>query len=135
MLSGSEVVYTPVEANGVSFQAARIISGGSGGDATITSSMRFFWFYNPDTKQGGFTGVRWYEDMVGSPIYNYLRDNSKQLSEFLDEFVDAVPRQNLNDIFSAWNDFVKNNSEGKYQDKFYGAVWNANGDCATTQDV
>ena len=66
MITGSEEIrYTPVEAYGVSTFAAGIISGGTGGEATVTQGVRFTWVYDPDSPDAspsGFTGQGWFAE-------------------------------------------------------------------------
>ncbi len=108
-LSGEEyITYTPVEAYGISTFADGIISGGTGGDATVTQGVRFLWVYNPDTPNAapsGFTGQGWFADAEGSPIWYSIQFSGMTLQGILDEFA-AGTRTNLNDVFTNWQNYV-----------------------------
>lgn len=110
-ISGENMVvkpYTPVDAYAVMPMAGGIISGGSGGDATVTQGVRFLWVYDPDTPNGspsGFTGKGWFADTEGSPIWYSIHFHSMTLEGILGEFANGT-RTNLNDVFTNWQNYV-----------------------------
>lgn len=109
MLSGSEEIwYTAVEAYEVSAYADGIISGGTGGDATVTNGVRFLWVYDPNSPSSspsGFTGQGWFENLPGSPIHYSIDACGMTLQGILDGFADGS-RVNLNDVFQNWQTYV-----------------------------
>ena len=115
MLSGSEEIwYTPVEAYGVSTFEEGIISGGGGGDATISGGVRFYWVYYPETPgeaPSGFTGLGWFESEANTPMNYYLTSKGKGLQDILSEF-DNNTRNNLNDVFEVWSTYVSSQKPG-----------------------
>lgn len=132
MISGSEEIqYTPVEAYGVSTLAEGIISGGGGGDATISGGVRFFWVYypySPDESPSGFTGGGWYETLDNSPIW-YSAQNGLDLNTILNGFATPGGRTDLNDVFRLWKTYVSNvgnNNEivKNFQLSINSACWN-----------
>lgn len=109
MIYGTETVtYTPVEGNGVSLFAEGIMSGGTGGDATVTQGVRFLWVYDPDHPTGspsGFTGQGWFAEVEGSPIWHSTQNYGITLDVILKEFKGGT-RINLNDVFTRWQNYV-----------------------------
>lgn len=108
MISGSNEVYIPVDAYAVMPMAGGIISGGTGGDDTVTQGVRFSWVYDPDIPGGtpsGFTGQGWFADTEGSPIWYSINFHSMTLQGILDEF-ERGTRANLNDVFTNWQRYV-----------------------------
>ena len=109
-ISGENIVmkpYTPVDAYAVMPMADSIISGGTGGDATLTQGVRFTWVYDPstpDASPSGFTGQGWFADAEGSPIYYNIQKHDITLEGILSEF--AGDRVDLNDVFQNWQIYV-----------------------------
>lgn len=109
-INGENIVvkpYTPVDAYAVMPMAGGIISGGTGGDATLTQGVRFTWVYDPDTPDAspsGFTGQGWFADAEGSPIYYNIQEHGMTLEGILSEF--AGDRVDLNDVFQNWQIYV-----------------------------
>lgn len=109
-ISGENIVmkpYTPVDAYAVMPMADSIISGGTGGDATLTQGVRFTWVYDPNTPDAspsGFTGQGWFADAEGSPIYYNIQEHRMTLEGILSEF--AGDRVDLNDVFQNWQIYV-----------------------------
>lgn len=108
MITGSNDVYTPVDAYGVTTFADGISSGGTGGDATLTQGVRFMWVYDPDNPSGapsGFTGQGWFEGTNGSPIWYSTNLYNITLADILKGFADG-DRTDLNDVFKNWQNYV-----------------------------
>lgn len=107
-ISGENIVmkpYTPVDAYAVMPMAGGIISGGTGGDATLTDGVRFNWVYDPNNPdKSGFTGQGWFADAEGSPIYYNIQEHHMTLEGILSEF--AGDRVDLNDVFQNWQIYV-----------------------------
>lgn len=109
-ISGENIVvkpYAPVDAYAVMPMADGIISGGTGGDATLTQGVRFTWVYDPNTPDAspsGFTGQGWFADAEGSPIYYNIQEHGMTLEGILSEF--AGDRVDLNDVFQNWQIYV-----------------------------
>lgn len=116
-ISGENIVvkpYTPVDAYAVMPMAGGIISGGTGGDATVTKGVRFLWVYDPGTPAGapsGFTGMGWFENSMGTPIWN-LKDSGSSLTleTILYEF-SKNQRHDLNDVFENWQIYVNEQAQ------------------------
>lgn len=117
-ISGENIVmkpYTPVDAYAVMPMEGGITSGGTGGDATVTQGVRFLWTYDPANPAGnpsGFTGSGWFENSVGTPIWN-LKDSGSSLTleTILYEFSQGH-RHNLNDVFEHWQIYVAEQAQG-----------------------
>ena len=109
MLYGDNVVdYTPVEAYPVMTMDVGIISGGTGGNATTTQGVQFFWVFNPtwpDSNPSGFTGQGWFAETEGSPIWYSIQFHSMTLDGILSEFASGR-RISLNDVFTNWQNYV-----------------------------
>ena len=108
MIYGSNEVYSPVSAYGISTFAEGIISGGTGGDVTATQGVNFKWVYDPSTPEAipsGFTGQGWFADKEGSPIWYSIQYCGMTLQGILDEFAGET-RTNLNDVFQNWQKYV-----------------------------
>lgn len=108
MITGSNDVYTPVDAYGVTTFADGISSGGTGGDATLTQGVRFMWVYNPASPEGapsGFTGHGWFEETDGSPIWYSIQNSGITMERILEGFANGN-RTNLNDVFQNWQNYV-----------------------------
>lgn len=107
-ISGENIVmkpYTPVDAYAVMPMAGGIISGGTGGDATLTDGVRFNWVYDPNNPdKSGFTGQGWFAEIEGSPIYYNIQEHNMTLEGILSEF--AGDRVDLNDVFQNWQIYV-----------------------------
>lgn len=110
-ISGENIVvkpYTPVDAYAVMPTAGVVISGGNGGDNTITKGVRFLWVYNstkPEASPSGFIGRGWFEETEGSPIWYCITFCSMTLEGILNGF--AGDRVDLNDVFQNWQDYVE----------------------------
>lgn len=110
-ISGENIVmkpYTPVDAYAVTPMGNNVISGATGGDATLTDGVRFLWAYNNATPTGspsGFTGKGWFESVPGTPIWYSIESQFMTLNEILDGFSSGT-RTNLNDIFQHWQNYV-----------------------------
>ena len=110
-ISGENIVmkpYTPVDAYAVMPTAGVVISGGSGGESTVTKGVRFLWVYNPtkpEASPSGFIGRGWFEETEGSPIW-YSIKRGMTLEGILGEF-STGHRVNLNDVFQNWQDYVE----------------------------
>lgn len=116
MLSGTEEIwYTPVEAYEVSTFADGIVSGGTGGDATISGGVRFTWVFDPSSPGGnpsGFTGRGWFEETEHSPIWYSVNYCGMTLEKILQDFATGE-RKNLNDVFANWQTYVNSQPNGK----------------------
>lgn len=118
-ISGENIVvkpYTPVDAYAVMPMAGGIISGGTGGEATVTKGVRFLWTYNPANPAGnpsGFAGSGWFENSVGTPIWYNQYEYKPQLTleTILYEFSQGH-RHNLNDVFEHWQIYVAEQAQG-----------------------
>lgn len=116
-ISGENIVvkpYTPVDAYAVMPTAGVVISGGTGGDATVTKGVRCLWVYDPGTPAGapsGFTGMGWFENSMGTPIWN-LKDSGSSLTleTILYEFSENQ-RHDLNDVFEHWQIYVNEQAQ------------------------
>lgn len=123
-ISGENIVvkpYTPVDAYAVMPMAGGITSGGTGDGNVTVSHTRFFWVYDPDNPSGsGFTGAGWFCGVVGTPLQEY-----KTEEDFLAVF--GTEKTDLNDEFTAWQEYVNQNPEGNWVTKF--AFMIGNPDC------
>ena len=100
------VYYTPVEAYPVMTMDVRIISGGTGGNATTTQGVRFSWVYDPDQSlPSGFTEQGWFAEAEGSPIWYSSKFKNLSLEMILDGFKNGN-RTDLNDVFGFWQEYV-----------------------------
>lgn len=71
MITGSNDVYTPVDAYGVTTFTDGIISGGNTGNESISGSTRFLWVYDPNSPcdpPSGFTSQGWFSGVSDTPI-------------------------------------------------------------------
>lgn len=118
--------YSTVQAFSVEPANARVISGGSGEDITVTEGTTFFWVYDPTgATPSGFTGTGWYNDTPNSPICV----SGISIKEIEDGFANET-RTNLNDVFSAWQSFVNQHAgEGIVSDFVTTLVNNGGGNC------
>lgn len=111
-ISGENIVmkpYTPVDAYAVMPTAGVVISGGSGGESTVTKGVNFLWVYNPVNPAGppsGFTGMGWFADTEHSPIWYSIQSKTATLEDILNGFAGGG-RVNLNDVFQNWQDYVE----------------------------
>ena len=103
MISGNNYVYyETVAAYSVSPQNARVFSGGGGDHTVVTEGTTFYWVYDPENpSDAGFTGAGWLDNVAGSPLA--VAGISGQTVQ--DQLVNGE-RQNLNDIFKTWQDYV-----------------------------
>lgn len=111
---GDNDVYanSPVAAYSVGTRDGGIISGGTGGNATVTQGVRFFWTYDPTSPNGtpsGFTGKGWFAETEGSPIWYSSEFGSISLQDILEGFKNGT-RTTLDDVFTKWQNYV--NAEG-----------------------
>lgn len=131
-ISGENIVmkpYTPVDAYAVMPMAGGIISGGTGGDATLTDGVRFNWVYDPNNPdKSGFTGQGWFAEIEGSPIWYSIKFGGMTLDGILGEF-GTGKRVDLNDVFQKWQNYVDaGESQGKdivqeFQQKLGWTCW------------
>lgn len=114
-ISGENIVvkpYTPVDAYAVMPMADGITSGGSGDHNVTASHTRFFWVYDPDhPEKSGFTGVGWFCGVTGTPL-QYISSDEELLKQF------ANGRTDLNQEFTAWQEFVNNNTTKNWVQNF-----------------
>lgn len=116
-ISGENIVmkpYTPVDAYAVMPSPGGIISGETGGEEIETRGVRFLWVYAPGTPAGapsGFTGMGWFENSMGTPIWN-LKDSGSSLTleTILYEFSENQ-RHDLNDVFEHWQIYVNEQAQ------------------------
>lgn len=104
MMEGSNIAYTAVEAYSLDPSNSRIISGGNQGTEVISGNIRFLWSFNPETREGGFTGVSWFASKQNTPLY-VAGMSEKQIEDGL---IDGS-RTNLNDVFDEWQTFINGN--------------------------
>lgn len=112
MITGSNNIYTPVDAYGVETYADGMISGGSGDNIIPSNGVRFLWIYNPDnpyTYPSGFSGNGWFENVSWGPIGYFLDHNPLDFEQFIQSF--STSRTNLNDVFSTWQAYVTEQSK------------------------
>lgn len=123
-ISGENIVmkpYTPVDAYAVMPMAGGITSGGTGDGNVIVDKTRFFWVYDPDhPEKSGFTGVGWFCGVTGTPL-QYISSDEELLKQF------ANGRTDLNQEFTAWQEYVDQYPEGNWVTKF--ALMIGNPDC------
>lgn len=123
-ISGENIVmkpYTPVDAYAVMPMAGGITSGGTGDGNVIVDETRFFWVYDPDhPEKSGFTGVGWFCGVTGTPL-QYISSDEELLKQF------ANGRTDLNQEFTAWQEYVDQYPEGNWVTKF--ALMIGNPDC------
>ena len=123
-ISGENIVmkpYTPVDAYAVMPMAGGITSGGTGDGNVIVDETRFFWVYDPlNPKASGFTGKGWFCGVPGTPL-QYISSDEELLKQF------ANGRTDLNQEFTAWQEYVNQNSEGNWVTKF--SLMIGNPDC------
>lgn len=92
--------YSSVQAYSIAPQNSKIISGGDDGDVQVNQGYTFSWVYNPNGVSG-FTGVSWFDDVDGSPL-NYSGITAEEINS---QFENSN-RQDLNDIFRTWQDYL-----------------------------
>ena len=123
-ISGENIVmkpYTPVDAYAVMPMEGGITSGGTGDGNVIVDETRFFWVYDPDhPEKSGFTGVGWFCGVEGTPLQSIPSDE-----ELLNQFANG--RTDLNQEFTAWQEYVNQYPEGNWVTKF--AFMIGNPDC------
>lgn len=112
-MEGSNIAYTAVEAYSLDPSNSRIISGGNQGSEVITGDIRFLWSFDPETGDGGFTGVSWFSNIPNSPLA--IAGKTEQQIE--SELTNGT-RTDLNDVFSAWQSFINSNPETDYVNNF-----------------
>lgn len=122
MITGSNEVYTPVDAYRVATYADSVISGGNTGNEVISGNTRFYWVYDPNDPYGkttsGFTGQGWFENILYSPIGYYMTVNGdKDIMVLINDIFGDSGTNNLNNVFDVWQNYVKSNPEavGNFQ--------------------
>ena len=111
MITGSNEVYTPVDAYRVATYADSVISGGNTGNEVISGSTRFYWVYDPNDPNGkttsGFTGQGWFENVSYSPIGYYMTvNNYKDINVLINDIFGDSGTKNLNIVFEVWQKYL-----------------------------
>lgn len=113
MMEGSNIAYTAVEAYSLDPRNSRIISGGNQGSEVITGDIRFLWSFDPETGEGGFTGVSWFSGEANSPLA--VAGISE---EVIERGLTDGTRTNLNDVFTSWQSFINGHPDTDYVNMF-----------------
>lgn len=114
-------IYSPVQAFSVDARDSGIVSGGGGGSTVVTEGNTFLWVWNPEVEnRGGFTGQSWLVQTEGTPI-NVMGWDLADLEQHFQT------SDNLDNVFATWQNFVNNDPDGNWVNKFIIAISNA--DC------